>query len=112
MKSNFLGIFEVKYEESPIYNLNQFTLAMMFIEKYGEIDGDHHKKWVLDHVARIYNGTHVITTLAKWDDGRYEYRYVTGEPTKEYHDWVLKMKGDFDPDSGEYEYDYDVGIAP
>lgn len=30
--------------------------AMKIIEQYGWIDGDHHKKWVLDQVARILLG--------------------------------------------------------
>ena len=110
--TKYLGTFEVKPEESPIYNWNPFTIAMMFIEKYGGIDGAHHKNWVLDQVARIYHGTPVITTLAKWDDGQYEYRYVTSEPSKEYNDWVLKMRGEFDTNTREYEYEYDEGIAP
>jgi hypothetical protein len=39
--------------------------------------------------------------LAKWDDGEENFRVNTLEPSQEYLDWVVEMKGD-----------YDEGIAP
>lgn len=57
--------------------------AMDLIESYGQIDGAHHKDWVLDQVARVLMG-----------DG--------------YDAWVARMKV---ADDG-VEYDYSVGIAP
>jgi hypothetical protein len=58
--------------------------ALNIIERYGQIDGSHHKTWVIDQVARILLG----------DD---------------YPSWVIDMKAGSDgPDS----YGYDEGIAP
>lgn len=58
--------------------------AMIIIERYGGIDGEHHKTWVIDQVARLLTGG-------------------------EYNRWVIEMKaGEDGPDT----YDYDEGIAP
>src|SRR5579883_1673955 len=43
--------------------------ALEYILKYGGIDGEHHKTWVLDQVARILCGTAVTVTKAAWDRG-------------------------------------------
>lgn len=83
--------------------------ALLWIAKYGGIDGSHHKTWVLDQVAQILHGTPVIVTLAKWDDGQSEYRVQLEEPTSKYHEWVKELKaGEDGPDT----YYYDQGIAP
>lgn len=85
--------------------------AMLFVEKYGQIDGSHHKTWVLDQVSRILKGTPVIVTEARWSDGQAEYRFETGEPSQAYLAWVDDMLGATGED-GEREYGYDEGIAP
>jgi hypothetical protein len=82
---------------------------MYFIEGYGQIDGGHHKQWVLDQVSRILKGTNVIIKQASWDNGHKEWRVVLDEPSEEYKKWVIEMKnGEDGPDT----YDYDEGIAP
>lgn len=85
--------------------------ALLFIHKYGQIDGEHHKLWVLDQVTRILNGTPVIVMLAKWSNGQTEPRFVTGEPSQKYLDWVKQQRG-FGNEVDGYEYSYDEGIAP
>lgn len=58
--------------------------VMDLIERYGQIDGSHHKQWVLDQIARVIKG-------------------------KDYKKWVKLMKaGEDGPDT----YDYDEGCAP
>lgn len=58
--------------------------AMEVIERFGGIQGDHHRCWVLDQAARFIKGP-------------------------DYDQWVVAMKaGEDGPDS----YEYDVGIAP
>jgi hypothetical protein len=106
MNAKYLGevpIDVTKHDEFSEYTPTDW--AMYFIESYGQIDGDHHKAWVLDQVARILKGTPVIVTQARWDDGQTEYSVSVNKKTsKKYKEWVLAMKGD--------EYDYDEGIAP
>jgi hypothetical protein len=85
--------------------------AMLFIRKYGQIDGAHHKSWVLDQVARILRGTPVLMTVARWDNGQAEYRFETGEPSAEYLAWRDAMLGAHLED-GRREYGYEEGCAP
>ena len=111
---NFLGQFDVNISETPYANYTKSDWMMEYIQSYGQIDGSHHKQWVLDQVARIHNGTKVILQVAKWDDGLEEYRYWLDEPSQEYIDWVKVMKGAWieSEDYEGWEYDYDEGIAP
>lgn len=91
----------------------QWTLE--FIGRYGQIDGGHHKQWVLDQAARILHGTPVIVKKASWELGvvkTIEYRIKTGEPSAEYLQWVAEMKRGDAEEGEEDEYDYDVGSRP
>ena len=108
---------------TPFVNYTAADWAMYFVEHYGQYDGSHHKQWVLDQVARILKGTPVIIKKAKWDNGYFEFRVSTGDPSREYKEWVLLMKSGRcsynDPEvegfaigEGPEEYDYDEGIAP
>lgn len=58
--------------------------ALELIGGYGDIDGDHHKAWVLDQVVRILAGD-------------------------EYGEWVRVA---CDGDDGPETYSWDTGIAP
>lgn len=98
-----------KHEKYSRYTAKEWVL--LYLEMYSGVDGSHHKDWVLDQIARILKGTQVEVKLAKWDNGKSEYRFDTKNPTKEYKDWVLFMKGKID-ENGDYEYDYDEGISP
>jgi hypothetical protein len=73
------------YKYIHIYE-DRIDKAMDLISQYGQIDGSHHKAWVLDQVARILKA------------GNYE-------------DWVKKMLGEID-EEGDTEYEYDEGICP
>lgn len=53
---------------------------------YSQIDGSHHKAWVIDQMVRALLG-------------------------EDYDDWIKKYNGDVDED-GEYEYEWDEGVAP
>jgi len=80
--------------------------ALLYIRKYGQIDGEHHKLWVLDQVTRILHGTPIKVRLAKWDDGQSEPRfYLEDPPSQAYQRWVREFINDG-------EYSYDEGVAP
>lgn len=106
--AKFLGRFPSDYGK----NHTREQWALEYIMQFGGIDGDHHKAWVLDQVARVLHGTPVICEEARWDNGETDIVFSTGEPTQSYHDWVLECRGEYDEDEEEYEYDYDPGIAP
>lgn len=58
--------------------------ALDLINRYGGIDGEHHKQWVIDQVVRILAG----------DD---------------YADWVAQHKAG---DDGLNTYDWNEGVPP
>lgn len=58
--------------------------ALDVIQRYGGIDGDHHKTWVIDQVVRALTG-----------DG--------------YEQWVIEQR---DGEDGPETYAWDVGIPP
>jgi len=108
----FLGETPIDVSTHP--QLSKYTSsdwAMLFISKYGQIDGKDHKTWVLDRVSRVLKGTPVIVTEARWSNGASEYRYDLGQPSPAYLDWREEMLER--DESGEPQYDYyDEGIAP
>lgn len=59
----YLGEKLVPGEDSPFDGYSAQDWAMYFIEHYGQIDGDHHKQWVIDQVART---THEFIEGAGW----------------------------------------------
>ena len=62
----YLGEFPVDVATHPEYSkYTQADWAMLFIGKYGKIDGGHHKTWVLDQVARILKGTPAVVVQAR-----------------------------------------------
>ncbi len=82
MKKKYLGEKRVSCKKS------QSEYAIEFLSMYSSIDGDHHKQWLIDQVARILMGTYVSVVEASWDDGQKELRYSTGEPSKKYLEWI------------------------
>jgi hypothetical protein len=62
--------------------------ALEVIERFGGIDGSHHKQWVIDQIARALLGD-------------------------KYEEWTKEMRGKYDPKTEEFEYEeWDVGIPP
>lgn len=60
------------------------TVALKIAYQYGQIDGAHHKAWVLDQMVRVLCGSEA-----------------------EYNDWVrLYQEGEDGPET----YEWDVGI--
>jgi len=110
----YLGETIVDIKDTEFKDYTKSDWAMYFIEVYGQIDGSHHKAWVLDQIARILKGTKIIIKLAKWENGQFEYRIILNEPSNEYLNWIKEIKGEIieDEDYVGYEYDYDEGIAP
>jgi len=98
--------------DSKYHDYSPTDWAMEFISSYGQIDGAHHKAWVLDQVARILHGTPVKSSMITYANGQEEVRFETDHPPLEYLLWVSKMTGPWDHDEECFEYEYDIGIAP
>jgi hypothetical protein len=99
----YLGEFPVDIAQSEFDGWWPQDWAMYFIGRYGQIDGDHHKAWVLDQVARILKGSPVRVVEAKWESGESEYRVTVERASAVYEEWVADGFGDAD---------YNEGIAP
>lgn len=110
MAETYLGEFPVNIKKSPFADYTPADWALYFIGSYGQIDGAHHKQWVLDQAARILHGTPIKVVEARWTDHEPEYRVTLKAPSKAYKKWVKEMKGE--NENGDPEYDYDEGIAP
>lgn len=106
----YIGEIIVQQEDTPFKDYSEKDWALYFLARYGGIDGEHHKNWVMDQVARILNGTNIIIKLATWENGHEEYRVILDdEPTDNYHDWVREItNGEDGPDT----YYYDTGSPP
>ena len=63
------------------YNVEE---ALRLLIRYGQIDGEHHKTWVIDQAVRILTGNYYDELIAAANDG----------------------------EDGPETYDWDVGIAP
>ena len=104
----YLGEFPVELKDTPFARFTRADWALHFIERYGGIDGDHHKQWLIDQVARILNGAPVIVVEARWESAKPEYRISVGACDK-YTAWVTEMK---DGEDGPETYTWDEGTPP
>ena len=100
--STYLGEFPKEVSRTPS------EWALLIIERCGQIDGEHHKAWVLDQVARVLLGAPVTVTEARWTDHAPEERFTVGT-CEAYESWVCAMKAGKD---GPDTYGYDDGGAP
>lgn len=68
------------------------------LDLVGNIDGDHHKQWIIDQMVRVLTGDGYENWLA-------EYQHC-GETTCDFHDGLS------DAEYCDQGYSWDVGIAP
>lgn len=107
--NGFIGERKVDASETKYGKFTPADWVVLWIERYGGIDGDHHKAWLIDQTVRILTETKVLIKIAEWEDGTREDRFTLEEPPAEYWSLVKEMKGGEDgPDS----YGYDFGISP
>jgi len=104
----YLGQFPVDLKDTPFARFTSADWALHFIERYGGIDGSHHKQWLIDQIARILNGAPVHVVEARWEGGETEYRISVGT-CDGYTTWIKEMK---DGEDGPETYDWEEGIAP
>ena len=73
--------FTIAHEKSPIPLESRINEAIHLIVRYGGIDGDHHKAWVLDQVCRILTRDQYAQLVA-WarngEDGPNTYEWDEG----------------------------------
>ncbi len=109
MMNGYLGEELVDVKDTVFKKYKAADWALYYIQQYGQIDGEHHKQWVLDQVARSLNKAPITIKKASWKGGHSEYRISVGtSPT--YEEWVescLERN-----EEGEPQYSYDIGSPP
>ena len=77
---------------------SKITKAVEFAVRFGQIDGAHHKAWVIDQMVRALCGCPVEWVDALDCNGK-PYRYAAQVPNKTYNDLIA-----FHSDGGNYEW--------
>jgi hypothetical protein len=86
--------------------------ALAYAVRYGGIDGDHHKAWVIDQMVRALTGCPTVEKTASSYGKLYTYS-AQGE-SDEYKQLVAEAcDGEDGPDTYTWNTGvWDVGIAP
>lgn len=82
--------------------------ALVFARRYGEIDGGHHKAWVIDQMVMALTGC-PLEKVSAVDTRNQQYEYDSQGKSEEYLAFVAAHN------SGEYgpnTYEWDEGVAP
>lgn len=87
--------------------LSRISLALEYA-KDGQVDGEHHKAWVIDQMVRALTGCPPVTETAQLADG-YPYTYIAQGESEEYQRFIAKYKAGED---GPETYSWEEGIAP
>jgi hypothetical protein len=88
-------------------NSARIKKAIDYAVRYGGIDGDHHKAWVIDQMVRALTGCPEVQRTARSHGVAYDY-LCQGE-SEEYLELVRSACASDDPDE---EAEWDVGIPP
>jgi len=82
--------------------------ALSYAERYGQIDGAHHKAWVIDQMVRALTGCPTVQKVAHDYRGQ-EYAYEAQGESDEYLTFIREYQ---DGEDGPETYEWDEGIAP
>jgi len=87
---------------------SKINKALDFAYCYGQIDGDHHKEWVIDQMVRALTGCPVVTASSSDANGK-NFEYETQGESEEYQDFLRAYAQGED---GPHTYSWGIGIAP
>lgn len=76
--------------------------ALEIARRYGQIDGDHHKAWVIDQMVRALTDCPTILKEAK-------YVYFGFGESEEYKEFLRSYK---EGEDGPETYEWNEGIPP
>jgi hypothetical protein len=82
--------------------------ALEFAVRFGGIDGDHHKAWVIDQMVRALTGCPMVKETALGSDQK-SYEFETQGESDAYLKWVADAKAGED---GPETYSWEEGIPP
>lgn len=111
----YLGSTSIDVTTDPRFkNWTTKDFAMEFITRYGQIDGEHHKSWVLDQVSRILLGSPIEANQRCWarpDESIITEVDFTVGSSESYRKWRRGFV-EYDSDDGSEIDDYECGTAP
>lgn len=82
--------------------------ALEYAAKYGMIEGDHHREWIIDQMVRALTGCPMVT-LRSMDAYGKPYKYENQGMSEAYREFVKKYS---DGEDGPETYRWGIGIAP
>lgn len=82
--------------------------ALSYAHQYAQIDGAHHKAWVIDQMVRALTGCPMVAR-GGYDSRGNHFSYEAQGESEEYLEFVREHNaGEDGPDT----YEWDEGIAP
>ncbi len=100
---------DLKTEEGAVdRRIGPIAKALDFAVRYGGIQGDHHKAWVIDQMVRALTGCPEVEASAV-DCNGLPYTYTKQGESEEYLKLVAEAKAGED---GPNTYDWNEGITP
>jgi hypothetical protein len=95
-------------KRSPDSKKQRIQEAIDLALSYGQIDGDHHKAWVIDQMVRALTGCPIVKKKAiNFRDEEYEYE-CQGESDEYLQLIKIYCHDDEDPEA----YSWDEGCPP
>lgn len=86
----------------------RIATALDIAMRYGGIDGDHHKMWVIDQMVRALHGV-PLESFVGTDVRGNRYEFDAQGTNEQYAEWIrLHNSGDDGPDT----YSWGTGIPP
>lgn len=79
--SEFLPWSQEFIQKDIMTYMERKLLALEYISRFGQIEGDHHSKWVIDQVARVLTGSYYeewIKEICHGEDGPNTYEWNAG----------------------------------
>jgi len=86
-KENTKDLLKFVDTESTLTPEERLSELAGIVYRYGQIDGGHHKMWVMDQMIRRITG-------------------------KNYEDFVKDYQGEYNEEEEYFDYEWDEGIAP
>jgi len=105
----YIGESPIDWKTHPeLKDMTEKDWALLMAFQHAQVDGAHHKTWVIDQMVRILNGAEITVKEAEWASGETVIRWTVGS-SDDYIEWVKKYA---DGEDGPETYEWEEGIAP
>jgi hypothetical protein len=101
-------VHDVRKGSGDVTDYAQRITDALRIAEAGQLDGAHHKMWVIDQMVRALTGCPTITKTAN-DYRGVPYQYEALGESDEYRARIAAYR---DGEDGPETYDWDEGVPP